>query len=146
MTKKKGIPSNTSEKRAEVVRDERGRWVKGTPAPNPKGAPKRGQSWQETIRHLTDMDRDELVAYVGGEKTTLGKTLREIPAGIPIKDVMILIALVQFGREPDARMLSVLMDREEGKPKQVVDLAGSVSIDGLQKQLDKAYGSDSNAE
>ena len=95
---------------------------------NKGGAPRKGQSWAETIKRLTDMTRDEAVAYVGGQKTHLGKLLKELPAGVPIKDALILAYIVQFGREPSASFLSGLADREDGKPSQSVKLDGHVSM------------------
>lgn len=88
---------------------------------NKEGAPKRGQSWQETVKRLTDMTREELIAYVG-KTTRLGKLLKELPPKVPVKDALLLIAIIQFGRDPNPRLLSTLMDREEGKPQQAVDL------------------------
>jgi len=94
---------------------------------NRDGAPRKGQSWAETIKRLTDMTREEAIAYVGGPKTHLGKLLRELPANVPIKDALILAYIVQFGREPSASFLAGLADREDGKPAQSVKLDGHVS-------------------
>lgn len=86
---------------------------------NREGAPKRGQSWQESVKRLTDMTRDELIAYVG-KTTKLGKLLKELPPKVPIKDALLLISIIQYGRDPNPRLLGVLMDREEGKPNQPI--------------------------
>jgi hypothetical protein len=86
---------------------------------NKNGAPKRGQSWQETVKRLTDMTRDELIAYVG-KTTKLGKLLKELPPDVPVKDALILISIIQYGRDPNPRLLAALMDREEGKPVQPI--------------------------
>ena len=91
---------------------------------NKGGAPRKGQSWSETIKRLTDMTRDEAIAYVGGAKTRLGRLLKELPANVPIKDALILAYIIQFGREPSASFLAGLADREDGKPKQAVSLTG----------------------
>lgn len=93
---------------------------------NLAGAPKRGQSWQESVKRLTDMTRDEIVEYVGA-KTKLGKMLKELPPNVPIKDALILIAFIQFGRDPNPRMLSALMDREDGKPNQPLNMNADVT-------------------
>lgn len=95
---------------------------------NLEGAPKRGQSWQESVKRLTDMTRDELIEYVGGPKTKLGRTLKELPPNVPVKDAMILIAFVQFGRDPNPRMLATLMEREEGKPNQPISSDAPVRL------------------
>lgn len=139
MTKpRNNTPTKT---KSQVKRDEKGRWLKGTPPPNPAGAPKRGQSWAETIRRLTEMTRDDLLEYVG-PTTTLGRQLKELPANIPMKDAAILTALIQFGRDPQASLLTALMNREEGMPRQPVLHEGRLDISRAQALLDKAYGDD----
>jgi hypothetical protein len=94
---------------------------------NKEGAPKRGQTWQEAVKRLTDMTRDELIAYVGA-KTKLGKLLKELPADVPVKDALILISIIQYGRDPNPRLLSTLMDREDGKPNQPVSGPGGAPL------------------
>lgn len=86
---------------------------------NKNGAPKRGQNWQETVKRLSDMTREELIAYVG-PRTKIGKLLKELPPGVPMKDALVLISFIQYGRDPNPRLLSALMDREDGKPNQPV--------------------------
>jgi hypothetical protein len=86
---------------------------------NKNGAPKRGQSWQESIKRLTDMTREELIEYVG-KTTKIGKMLKELSPNVPVKDALILISIIQYGRDPNPRLLATLMDREEGKPTQPI--------------------------
>jgi hypothetical protein len=86
---------------------------------NKEGAPRRGQTWQESVKRLTDMTREELIAYVG-PRSRLGKLLKELSPNIPVKDALIVAAIIQFGRDPNPRMLQALMDREEGKPNQPI--------------------------
>jgi hypothetical protein len=140
--RKKPDNTATSTPKAPPQRDEKGRWLPGTPSPNPAGAPKRGQSWAETIRRITDMTRDELIAHVGGEKTALGRQLKELPPGVPMKDAVILIGLIGFGRDPQASMFNALANREEGMPRQTVQHEGALDISKTQGMLDKAYGDD----
>jgi hypothetical protein len=78
------------------------------------------ETWQATVKRITDMTQEEAIAYVGGPKTKLGKLLKEIPPGLPLKDALVFISVIQYGRDPNPRMLSTLMDREEGKPNQPV--------------------------
>ena len=86
---------------------------------NKAGAPKRGQNWQETVKRITDMTRDEAIAYVGS-KSKIAKLLKELPADLPIKDALVFISIIQYGRDPNPRMLAALMDREDGKPNQPI--------------------------
>jgi len=80
------------------------------------------QNWQATIKRITDMTRDEAVEYVG-KKSKVARLLRELPADLPIKDALVFISIIQYGRDPNPRMLSTLMDRENGKPRE--DSGGS---------------------
>lgn len=95
-------------------------WIKGQSG-NPKGAPKRGKSWAEAMARITGMTREQAIDYVGKE-TTIGRALKELSPKIPIKDALIFIAIIAFGRDPNARMLTAMMDREEGRPPQAVDI------------------------
>lgn len=90
---------------------------------NRGGAPRKGQSWAEVIKRITDMTREEAMEYVGAN-TRLGKLLKELPPNVPIKDALILASIVAFGREPNASMLNALADREEGKPAQAMKVTG----------------------
>jgi hypothetical protein len=101
----------------------RGRWKKGESG-NPNGRPKEGQSWAAVIKRITDMSKDELLEYVGGAKTELGRHITKFPPGIPMKDAMVIRALIQLMFEPDPRLFNSLTDREEGKPKQPIVGAG----------------------
>ena len=91
---------------------------------NLEGAPKRGQNWQETIKRITDMTREEAIAYVGAS-TKIGKALKELSPKMPLKDALVFASIIAYGRDPNPRMLAALMDREEGKPNQSVNLTNS---------------------
>ena len=78
------------------------------------------ETWQATVKRITDMTQEEAIEYVGGPKTKLGKLLKEIPPGLPIKDALVFISIIQYGRDPNPRMLAALMDREDGKPNQPI--------------------------
>lgn len=91
---------------------------------NLAGAPKRGQNWQETIKRITDMTREEAIAYVG-VNTKIGKALKELSPNMPLKDALVFASVIAYGRDPNPRMLAALMDREEGKPNQSLNLTNS---------------------
>ena len=120
-------------------------FVKGDPRINRKGAPKRGQNWSEVWKRLTDMTRDELIAYIG-EKNKLAKLLKELPPDIPIKDGLAIITMIHYGREPNARMLAAIMDREDGKPPQALDLSNSDGSLTWAKFIENANRSTSNKQ
>ena len=94
---------------------------------NKEGAPKRGQTWKESIKRITDMTREEAIKYVGA-RTRIGRLLKELPPNIPIKEALIFSSIIAYGREPNARMLQALTDREEGKPPQAIDLNGNMNL------------------
>ena len=77
------------------------------------------QNWQATIKRITDMTREEAIAYVG-PRSKIAKLLRELPADLPIKDALVFISIIQYGRDPNPRLLGTLMDREDGKPNQPI--------------------------
>jgi hypothetical protein len=103
-------------------------FVKGDPRINRAGAPKRGQTWQETVKRITDMTREEAIEYLGAN-TKLGKQLKELSPEVPIKDALVFISLIAYGRDPNPRMLATLMDREEGKPSQPIELKDELTDD-----------------
>jgi hypothetical protein len=91
---------------------------------NRNGAPKRGQSWQETVKRITDMDKEQLLEYVGGRKTRIGKLIASAPDNMPMKDAVVIASLVAYLMDPNAKMFAVLTDREEGKPNQPISGGG----------------------
>lgn len=109
-------------------------FVKGDPRINRNGAPKRGQTWKETVKRITDLTREEAIEYFGAS-TTLGKQLRELPPNVPIKDAIVIISIIAYGRDPDARLFSALTDREEGKPNQPVEFTPSEKLLSRMKEL-----------
>lgn len=88
---------------------------------NKEGLQKKSLDWKATIKNITDMTREQAIEYVG-KRSKLARLLKELPPGLPIKDALVFISIIQYGRDPNARLLSTLMDREEGKPPQAVDL------------------------
>ena len=61
---------------------------------------------------------------VGGQDTLLGRQLLKIPQGVPLKYLVAIKAVVASIKEPNAKMLSAIMDREDGKPSQPLDVGG----------------------
>lgn len=116
---------NSAKNRRKHQMPEGKPFVKGDPRINRAGAPKRGQSWQETVKRITDMTREELIAYLG-PSTKLGKQMRELPENIPLKDALVVASIIAYGRDPNPRLLATLMDREDGKPTQPI--SGKLSV------------------
>ena len=94
---------------------------------NKEGANAKDRSWRGAVSRLTNMTRDELIVYVGG-KSRMGKLLKELPPNIPVKDALVLISIVQFGRDPSPGMFNALADREDGKPVTPVKHEGEIGL------------------
>lgn len=77
------------------------------------------ENWQATVKRITDMTREEAIEYVG-KRSKLARLLKELPPNLPIKDALVFISVIQYGRDPNPRMLGALMDREDGKPVQPI--------------------------
>lgn len=86
---------------------------------NLKGAPKRGETLQETFKKLLNMTRDEAAAYFG-ERTDIGRQLKQLSPHIPLKDIVGIRAIITLANDADARLLGQVGDRVEGKPAQPV--------------------------
>lgn len=113
---------------SRVKQKSRGKpFIKGDPRINRKGAPKRGQTWSESVKHLTSMTREELLDYVGGANTKVGKILVSMPQEIEVREAMIIAAIASFLSRGDSRILSMLMDRDEGKVTQGIAISKGMS-------------------
>jgi hypothetical protein len=96
---------------------------------NKDGAPPRSkQNWQETVKKITDMTREEAIEYVG-KRSKLARLLKELPQGLPIKDALVFISIIQYGRDPNPRMFQALADREDGKPNQPIGINNGAPIE-----------------
>ncbi len=109
-----------------VKRDERGRVMKGSTL-NPKGRPPIDNSWAGIIREVMGMNAETLATEMGGNTNELGHALLKLPRGVPIKRLLAarLIAALMF--DPTPGLVNALMDREEGKVAQPVDIKAKVS-------------------
>lgn len=91
-----------------------GTWPPGKSG-NPKGRPADGESWAARFKFLANMTGEELAAFVGkqaGAFKALGK--------VTVKDAVILSAFKALIDYPDARLLTAVMERAEGKLAQTV--------------------------
>ena len=88
-------------------------WPKGVSG-NPKGGPKRGQSWAESVNRIGNMTPSEAAAYC----LLLAKQLLQLGDGITIRDAAIMSSFAKLINDPDGRMFNALSDRAEGKPIQ----------------------------
>lgn len=83
---------------------------------NPKGAPKRGESWAEVFKKIGDMTPAEAVAYC----QTVAGQLSKITEPVSLKEAVVLRVYTALLFEPEAKLLNAAMDRAEGKVAQTV--------------------------
>jgi len=105
-------PANREEN--GVKRDNRGRYVKGTPPPNPAGRPPLGESWREIFDKAGKLTRGQLLDLY----PLYGKRLDGLPYDVPLRDAVALSALVTLACEPSPGLLSAIMERVDGKVAQ----------------------------
>ena len=95
-------------------------WKKGQSG-NPKGRPKDGQSWQGILREITNMTAEELLE-VTGERGDLGSEIKKFPKGVPMKKLLAARLITALMFDPTGSLFNVLMDREEGKVQETLDV------------------------
>lgn len=78
---------------------------------NPAGAPKRGDSWTETIKAIGEMDGPAIAAMWD----TQHKEFSKLPQGISMKMLVVMTVYASLLREPSPGNWRELMERAEGK-------------------------------
>ena len=94
------------------------------PRVNLKGAPKRGDSWAETIKSIGEMDGPSIAALWDTQHREFGK----LPEGITMKQLVVMTVYAALLREPSPGNWRELMDRAEGPVKQQDEHSGRVEI------------------
>ena len=107
------MTESTANKKAAQKRPQT--WKKGHSG-NPKGAPKRGESWTEIINRYGEMTPSEAAQ----ESMELAKRLLSIGEGVTLKQAVILRVYAALLFEPQASLLNAFLDRAEGKVIQPV--------------------------
>lgn len=85
-------------------------WPKGVSG-NPAGAPKRGESWAETIQRIGEMTDAEFVKLKHANPTQ--------------KQQAIMAIYMALKNDPQPGVFNAIMDRTEGKVKDQVELTGA---------------------
>jgi len=78
---------------------------------NPKGAPKRGESWTELIKSIGEMTGEQVAAFAGN----LGAEFAKMPQGVTLKTLVVMRVYGQMINEPSPGLLNAFMERAEGK-------------------------------
>jgi hypothetical protein len=98
----------TAQKRAAAKRKQT--WKPGQSG-NPAGAPKRGDSWAETIKAIGEMDGPGIAALWD----TQHKEFAKLPEGITMKQLVVMTVYASLLREPSPGNWRELMERADGK-------------------------------
>jgi len=103
---------------------------------NPKGAPKRGESWAEIIKKYGDMTPVEAAESV----IAVAKQLKPFGNTITLKEAVVVRIYAALLFEPQASLLNAFMERAEGKVINQID----VTSDG--ESMANPYASMTDAE
>ena len=110
-----GNSANRSAAQSEAAKKRPQTWKKGQSG-NPKGSPKRGQSWKEIVKAIGDLTPKEASDYCHAVAGKIGS----IGDQVTLKEAVILRVFAALLFEPDARLLGVIIDRDEGKVSQPI--------------------------
>ncbi len=126
--KKSAVSSKPQQKRKATPAS----WQPGESG-NPRGAPKRGESWAEVIKRIADMTPKEAADFCKGVAAQLA-TLGE---AVTLKEAVILRVFAALMFEPTAGLFNALLDRTEGKVTQ--PLAVDMTVRDW-RELARAHG------
>ena len=92
-------------------------FVKGQSG-NPKGAPKRGQSWKEILNEIGELDGAQAMERAG----MIFRDLKKYPKGVTLKELSAISYFIRMINDPNGSLLSVVADRTDGKVVSPVDV------------------------
>lgn len=90
-------------------------WVKGGASPNPKGAPKRGQSWKEIIHEIGEMTPDEARQMCAQLFSKVN-----LHDEVTLKQAVVMRVYAALLFDPQPGLLNAFMERVEGKVAQPI--------------------------
>ena len=92
-------------------------WPKGVSG-NPKGAPRRGESWADIIKRVGELTPGEASEM----SLELSKKLLSIGEGVTLKQAVVLRVYGALLFDPNAGLLNAFMERAEGKVSQPIEV------------------------
>lgn len=124
-------------KRAAKAKPRGKPWPEGVSG-NPAGAPKRGESWAEVIKDITDKTPEEVLAEL--DSGELAAAYRKFPRHVLIKRLIIMRVVAALMFEPQSGLLNSFMERADGKvleqlnltvtqPAKIIEVSNSVQPD-----------------
>lgn len=109
-----------------MKRDSKGRFVKGHSG-NPTGRPKDDKAWASIIRDVGNMTTDEILEFIP-KNNELGRAINKMPKGTQMKYLVTARVFTALMFEPTSGLWNGLMDRADGKVKDVIENEGLVEI------------------
>lgn len=109
-------------------RDARARWKEGESG-NLKGAPRKGMSWSEIIKEVSDYRISDVIATLGPTHP-LSKRLKKLPKEVQLKYLVSIQALGSLALDTQHGLWTAIMDRSEGRPNQSVELNAKIQHKG----------------
>lgn len=94
---------------------------RGDPRNNLAGAPKRGESWKEIIDRIGNMTPIEASEHA---QAIAGK-LKQMGGGITLKEAVVIRGYAALLFEPTSSLMTVYMDRTEGKVREQIDVTSN---------------------
>lgn len=88
---------------------------------NPQGPPKRGESWTETIKRVGNMTPAEIILELGSNP--LSAAFAKMPLHVQMKNLVTMRMYAASMFEPQAALVNALIDRDEGKVADRVNLS-----------------------
>ena len=85
------------------------------------------------------MTVEDLLLIVG-EKSSLGKTIKQMPRLVQMKYLVTIRVMTALMLEPTAGLWNGLMDRMEGKATDVFQVSRQLEMEGLHEMIEKVYG------
>ena len=128
---------NTDNSKASVKKRKAppGAWKPGQSG-NTSGAPKRGQSWAERIKEISEMTGPEVAALYD----TRAKEFAKLPNNVTVKDLIIISVFGSMLREPSPGLWTETMNRADGKVKEMIEHSGELHLQNVEEVLSKLYG------
>ena len=109
-------------------RDETGRFLPGAPSGNPAGRPKKGEAWADIRDELLSASAIKLALTTPGKDGNKSTRIFDLTVGEASEKKTfrhaILVREIQNALAGEAASIQDLQDREEGKPRQSIDLGG----------------------
>lgn len=119
---------------AQPLRDENGRWLKGTPSPNPNGAAGKRHLYRKMAKGVVNDELDNIATQAyGNTREELQARLKDLSHTLSPAAYLLLTNIFE---KHDLKSLEFLTDRILGKPRQQTDI-GLMETETVESILSK---------